>query len=211
VLPAASAAAVWSGAAAGLAPHVRPAAALAAAQARDAHAAAPASAAFSFTVSPLTPDGMCGVVSVVNRAQLRLRRCYSGFLWSLWQVLWEAAFPEEPFHLPGLEPPCSSGSAAGEGPHTNGAAPAAAEPLCDSSGGGSSSSHGAAAGAWRGQHDAQTGLRGRPTCSYDIIAAAVRQFDFYWSVSAYVQEPTLSQDRLHSASARTEPRFEPLE
>lgn len=100
-------------------------------------------------------------------------------MWLLHQALWEAAYPEEPFHIPGLEPPCSDAAAAptqqadadGGSAPSSGSAGSAAVGL----GGGTGGSSGAATGG-----DSSKDL----ACSYDIVAAAVRQFDFYWSVSA---------------------------
>lgn len=94
---------------------------------------------------------------------------------------WEALYPEEPFDNPHLSParplPQSSPTAAAnKGANT--------APMPNSSNGGHPQEmHQAAGGADSGQQTAMQGSAAISKLEYDIIAACIRQFDFWHSVS----------------------------
>ncbi len=106
------------------------------------------------------------------------------------QALWEAAFPGEPFHPSGLGPPGAASplrqsladGPAGSGPappaRTEGVSAAVAEPAAETLGRRGSGGGGAGDGAGGKLPD------GGPASAfaYDVVAAGVRQFEFYWSV-----------------------------
>ncbi len=110
------------------------------------------------------------------------------------QALWEAAFPGEPFHPSGLGPPGAAsplrqpladgpaGSGLAPPAHTEGVSAAVAEPAAEALGqrGGGGAGDGEGAGDRAGGELADGGPAS--AFAYDVVAAGVRQFEFYWSV-----------------------------